>query len=83
MNHNQLDTLILMLNQITANNGHYQLEEAAIHIADHLKRFWPRSMKKMIITYWNEDGSELSPVSKLAVEKLAEAYPSMDMDVIA
>ena len=70
MTHNQLDTLIKMVNQIAANNGHYTPEEAADHIASHLRRFWARSMKKMIVDYLEQDGSELSPVAKMAIERI-------------
>lgn len=70
MMHNQLDTLIKMANQIAANNGHFSPDDAADYVANHLRRFWARSMKQMIIDYVEQDGSQLSPVAKLAVEKI-------------
>ena len=77
MSHNQLDTLIHMVNQIAANNGAYESEEAATRVASHLKRFWARSMKKMIIEYLETGGEDLSPIAKMAVTKLPQpAEPS-------
>lgn len=79
MNHKQLDTLILMVNQISTNNEHYVVEEASERVSEHLKRFWPRSMKQMIISYVAENGSDLSPIAKRAIELLSKAYPEMKM----
>ncbi|HDY84432.1 hypothetical protein LCGC14_0528540 [marine sediment metagenome] len=77
MSKNQLDTLISMVNQISMNNQHYTAEEAAGRIAKHLKAFWARSMKQMIITYSIENGSELSSLSKLSIALLSKDYPEM------
>ena len=41
-------------------------------VATHIKKFWARSMKQQIINYAESDGLELSPVSRLAVKRLAE-----------
>ncbi|GGO83656.1 hypothetical protein GCM10011348_27960 [Marinobacterium nitratireducens] len=68
---NQLDTLILMANQIAANNSHYGTEaEAAERVRNHLKKFWARSMKQQIIDYLQNDGSELSPLARQAIGDL-------------
>lgn len=77
MTNKQLDTLITMVNQISANNAHYEPEDAAERVSKHLKAFWARSMKQMIITYLAENGSELSPISKQSVELLGKDYPEM------
>lgn len=79
MNHTQLDTLILMVNQIATNTEHYGVENAAERVSEHLKRFWARSMKQMIISYSVENGEALSPISKLAVADLSKAYPEMKL----
>lgn len=72
MSQNQLDTLIRMLNQIAVNNGAYPTDEAATRVAEHVKRFWARSMKQSIIAYTeNHQEDELSPVARLALSKLA------------
>lgn len=73
MSHNQLDTLIRMINQIAANNGAYPDEEAAERVASHVQRFWARSMKTIIIEYRQSDGEELSPIASEAVAILARA----------
>jgi formate dehydrogenase subunit delta len=72
MSHNQLDSLIRMVNQIAANNGAYQTEEAAQRVASHIQRFWARSMKTLIIEYGHEGGEDLSPIARLAVAQLAK-----------
>jgi formate dehydrogenase subunit delta len=60
-----------MINQISANNLHHGEEsQAADVVAGHLKKFWARSMKKQLIAYADEDGGELTAVSRQAVEKL-------------
>jgi len=68
-------SLIKMINQISANNRHHGDDaQAAEQVATHLKKFWARSMKRQIIAYADTDGSELSPVSRLAVERLKAWY---------
>ncbi|ART63542.1 formate dehydrogenase subunit delta [Kushneria marisflavi] len=63
--------LIRMVNQISLNNRHHASDEAAAEqIAGHLKKFWARDMKRQIIKYAETDGSELDPLSKLAVARL-------------
>lgn len=63
--------LVNMINQI-ANNNNYKKsdEETAEIVADHIKKFWARSMKKNIAQYAIEDGSELTNAAKLALNKL-------------
>ncbi|WIX33051.1 formate dehydrogenase subunit delta [Salinicola sp. JS01] len=64
-------SLIKMINQISLNNRHHGDDaQAAEQVATHLKKFWARPMKRDIIAYADEDGSQLDPVSKLAVERL-------------
>lgn len=77
MTHKQLDALILMVNQISANNEHYGSEEAAERVSKHLKGFWARSMKQLIISYLSENGSDLSPIARRAIALLSNAYPEM------
>lgn len=71
MSRSQLDTLIHMANQIAINNAHYG--DAAERIHAHLKKFWARSMKRQIIDYLREDGSQLSPLARQAIEQLAQS----------
>jgi len=70
MSHNQLDSLIQMINQIAVNNECYQTDEAAQRVADHVRRFWARSMKQLIITHNQSGGEGMSPIARLALEKL-------------
>jgi len=77
MTHKQLDALILMVNQISVNNEHYGSEEAAERVSKHLKGFWARSMKQMIISYVSENGPDLSPIARQAIELLSKDYPEM------
>lgn len=73
MSQQQLDSLIHMVNQIAANNGHHGSDEAAAGVvATHLKKFWARSMKRQIIDYVSQDGSRITPLARLAVIQLAE-----------
>lgn len=73
MSDQQLQHLIRMVNQISANNLHHGDEEQAAEVvATHLRKFWARSMKQQIIEYAEADGLELSPVSRLAVKRLSE-----------
>ncbi|MGR4070416.1 formate dehydrogenase subunit delta [Halomonas sp. LR3S48] len=71
MSRSQLDTLIHMANQIAINNAHYG--DAAERIHTHLKKFWARSMKRQIIDYLREDGSQLSPLARQAIERLGQS----------
>lgn len=73
MSHNQLDTLIRMINQIAANNGAYPHDEASERVANHVQGFWARSMKKMILDYRQADGKDLSPIAGEAVDKLQDS----------
>ena len=72
MSHNQLDSLIRMVNQIAANNGAYETGEAAERVASHIQRFWARSMKTLIIEYCHQGGEDLTPIARLAVAQLAQ-----------
>ncbi|WP_432474484.1 formate dehydrogenase subunit delta [Amphritea sp. HPY] len=71
MGNHQLTSLIKMANQIAANNTHIGDDAAeAKMVADHLTKFWARSMKAQITDYLKEDGSELTPIAKQAVASL-------------
>lgn len=68
----RLDQLIVMINQIAANNVFQDNhEEAADKVAIHIKRFWARPMKKDILAYAANDGEKLSDVAKMALQRLA------------
>lgn len=72
MTHSQLDSLIHMANQIAVNHRHHGSDDqAAAEVASHLRKFWARSMKRQIVDYLHADGSQLDPVARLAIERLA------------
>ena len=63
-----------MINQISDNNVHHgDAEATAAVVANHIRKFWARSMKRQIIDYALTDGSELNAISKLAVAELARS----------
>lgn len=72
MSQDSLATLIQMVNQIADNHRYHGSDEAAAeHVAIHLKKFWARSMKRQLIEGAGRDASQLSPVVKLAIKRLA------------
>ncbi|MGB0467339.1 MAG: formate dehydrogenase subunit delta [Pontibacterium sp.] len=71
----QLQQLIHMANQIADNNRHHDSEsEAVLIIANHLKRFWARSMKQQIVAYAQADGDQLNKTARAAIDLLADQY---------
>lgn len=72
MSDQQLNNLIKMLDQIIANNLHHGDDGKVTDVAaDHLHKFWARSMKLKIIHCANTTPSELSELSRGAIAKLA------------
>jgi formate dehydrogenase subunit delta len=69
MNKTQNDNLVKMLNQIVSNNMHH--DNAAEVAANHVRRFWARSMKRCIIAHSKDQVHGLIPDAKRAVELLA------------
>ncbi|WP_100638943.1 formate dehydrogenase subunit delta [Marinobacter salexigens] len=71
MSDQQLNNLIKMLDQIIANNLHHGDDDKVSDVAaDHLQKFWARSMKQQIIAHANQSPRELSVLAKLTVDKL-------------
>lgn len=71
MSNQQVDSLIRMINQIAANNAHHDTDEqAAEAVAGHLNKFWALSMRKDLVQYAQNDGADLSPLSRMAATKL-------------
>lgn len=71
MSDQQLNNLIKMLDQIIANNLHHgDDKQVAFVAADHLHKFWARSMKQQIQAYAKEHPEQLSAVARLALMKL-------------
>ena len=72
---NQLDHLIQMINQIAENNRAYEEHEAAERVANHIKRFWARTMKADLAAYYQSGGQALDPVARQATELLGLDKP--------
>ncbi|MGO2135525.1 formate dehydrogenase subunit delta [Marinobacter sp.] len=71
----QLNNLIKMIDQIIANNLHQGSEDRVTDVAaDHLHKFWARSMKQQIIACAHESPADLSALAQLTIAKL-EAVP--------
>lgn len=71
MSQDPLQGLIRMANQIAANIAPGSDDAVAVdQVANHLRRFWARSMKARIVAYAEADGSELSEVARRAVAQL-------------
>ena len=68
----QLQSLIRMANQISVNLARDDDEVSANLIANHLKKFWAKSMKEQFIAYAHENGEGLSELAKMAAERLSE-----------
>ncbi|MDO6561950.1 formate dehydrogenase subunit delta [Amphritea sp. 1_MG-2023] len=73
MGNHQLTSLIRMANQIAANNTHIgdEIAEAEM-VANHMTKFWARTMKVEIKAYLQQDGSELLPIAQKAVSLLKD-----------
>lgn len=75
MSDQQLNNLISMLEQIIANNRHQGDDERITDIAaDHLHKFWARSMKHQIIAYASDNDAELSKISRMTIAKLKARF---------
>ena len=71
MSSTELEHLIKMINQIADNIAIGESDDAAaIKLADHIKRFWARSMKEQIFRYAESDGEKLQPVVLKALSLL-------------
>lgn len=67
----ELQRLIDMANQITTNLALQGCEEEAVEkIANHIKRFWARSMKEQVIAYNQQEENDLLPLTRKAIELL-------------
>ena len=62
MSQNNIGLLIKMANSIAENLRHDGISDQAVaeKIADHIRKFWTRSMKSEISSYVNNGGSDLN-----------------------
>ncbi|MCW8932729.1 MAG: formate dehydrogenase subunit delta [Gammaproteobacteria bacterium] len=69
------DTLIKMINQIASNMAPGRnTQDAASATADHLIRFWARSMKFQLISNTKNNVQQLNPIAVKAIEILSRHY---------
>ena len=67
----KIKTLIRMANDIgDFFNAESNKEIAAEGVKKHILRSWDPRMRRDIITYFKEDGTELSDLAKVAVSRL-------------
>jgi formate dehydrogenase subunit delta len=68
---NPAKKLVYMANQIGKFFAPQEHDKAVAGIANHLTRFWDPSMRKKIIQHLAHGGEGLDPLSKEAVQMLA------------
>ncbi|MGH9691670.1 MAG: formate dehydrogenase subunit delta [Candidatus Acidiferrales bacterium] len=62
--------MVHMANQIAIFFASYPKEEAVAAVADHLKKFWEKRMRKQIVEYVANGGGGLHEVALEAVRRL-------------
>lgn len=81
MSEQQLNNLIKMLEQIIANNLHHGGDaQVAAVAADHLHKFWARSMKQLILNYADANPAGLSTVAQLSLTQLQATMADSVLD---
>jgi formate dehydrogenase subunit delta len=71
MSGKELEHLRQMANQIAANFAFH--EDQVARIADHLKRFWAPSMRRLLADHVAQGGEGLEPAVLEAVQELGKA----------
>jgi formate dehydrogenase major subunit len=66
--------LVRMSNQIAANFAHRAPDEAAAEVANHIKKFWPPSMRSELLN--DSDLSALDPLTVEAIRLLRSPAPT-------
>jgi formate dehydrogenase subunit delta len=66
--------LVRMSNQIAANFAYRAPDEAAAEVANHIKKFWPPSMRSELLN--NTDVSALDPITVEAIRLLSSPAPT-------
>jgi formate dehydrogenase subunit delta len=64
---NSTDTLVRMINQISANVNYQPADEAAATVASHLNRFWAPSMRTQLLEFAAGGGAGLDDLSQQAL----------------
>ncbi len=67
----EIEHLIKMVNQITANLARGENKEADVAaVADHLRRFWSPAMRSKLATYLEQNQDAVSATSAQAVSRI-------------
>jgi formate dehydrogenase subunit delta len=61
---------IRMINSIAAHFGYLRAEQAAVAVADHIRRFWDPRMKQRLLLLVASDTRGLDPVAVTAAALL-------------
>jgi|EndMetStandDraft_5_1072996.scaffolds.fasta_scaffold1632083_2 formate dehydrogenase subunit delta len=61
---------IRMINSIAAHFGYLRNEQAAVAVAEHIKRFWDPRMKRQLQLLVASDTTDLNPVALAAAALL-------------
>jgi formate dehydrogenase subunit delta len=59
-----------MINSIAAHFGYLRNEQAAVAVAEHIKRFWDPRMKRQLQLLVASDTTDLNPVALAAAALL-------------
>ena len=69
----ETDHLVRMLNQIALNMGENRNPDRALEgCVSHLQRFWTPQMRDQLVTRWQTDAEQLSPVAARVAQRFAE-----------
>jgi len=71
MSGSELEHLRQMANQIAANFAFH--DDQVARVADHLKRFWAPSMRRLLADHVEQGGEGLEPAVLEAVKELGSA----------
>jgi len=66
--------LVRMSNQIAANFRHHPQDQAAGEVANHIRMFWPPSMRRELLD--NIDEGAFDPLVVAAASMLRESSPA-------
>ena len=68
MTNTEIQHLVSMANDIAVNLSFR--DDADVHIADHINRFWAPRMRKLLLDHAAADGQELSEELRTALKRI-------------
>ena len=69
------EKLLRMAHQITAFFESYPEEQGVVAIAEHINKFWHRTMRDEFVTTFSENDPALKPLLRKAMSKIKSARP--------